>query len=270
MLFPFVAMCLAGLSGAFASFSSTTVVTPVSIGETVVNISREVFPVPSNCLACIDLNFINLHENENTSVTSVRSFLLVNGGSVVKFQKQKQTRYVSFSLDSKDYTFDPNRMFTPNGIKATLETNGPYSEAAAEEVTKFATAVLDIYGFDDQDIVLALHNNGGTYGANSYLPGGPYENDAEKVNIVEGSNPSDFFYAVDPIYYDALAAQNYNVVLQSNDTVTDDGSLSYFCGIEGKSYVNFEAQAETTSFGQQVVVELDMVYAVRSMLHSRV
>lgn len=85
---------------------------------------------------------------------------------------------------------------------------------------------MSIYRFDSQDTVLALHNNGGTYGADDYLPGGmlahvgarwcmracltgaitvgTYDKDASEVNIVEGSNPSDFFYVVTPYYYNAL------------------------------------------------------------------
>ena len=60
-----------------------------------------------------------------------------------------------------------------------------------------------------------------------------------------------------------MALAGYNVVLQNNETVTNDGSLSYYSGLQGKPYVNFESQAEFTSYGQQVVIQLDMVYAVK-------
>lgn len=105
-----------------------------------------------------------------------------------------------------------------------------------------------------------------SYGANSYLPGQTYEDDAAAVNIVDGSNPSDFFYVVDPLYYESLKIDGYNIVLQSNETVANDGSLSYFAGMKGKAYINFEAQAEYTAVGQQVVIQLDMIAAVRDML----
>ena len=49
-----------------------------------------------------------------------------------------------------------------------------------------------------------MHSNGGTYGADDYLPGGTYQNDASQVNIVDGSNPSDFYYVVTDYYYNTL------------------------------------------------------------------
>ena len=261
-----------GASCALAAVNSEISTHTILLGSTNINITKEVFQPPAGCSNCVPaLGFLNLHENENTSVVSVRSFLQINGGSLTKFAKG-HTRTVTFSLSSggksSTYTFDPNRMFTPEGIKSTLNDYSKYSEEAAVEVEKLADAVLEIYDFDHQDIVLALHNNGGTYGANSYLPGGSYANDAEKVNIVPGTNPSDFYYVVDPYYYDTLATAGYNVVLQNNETVTNDGSLSYYAGIQGKSYVNFESLAECTDIGRQVVIQLDMVIAVKESLRN--
>lgn len=236
------------------------------VGDTLTNITKETFPIPSRCKGCdISLAFLNLHENENTSVVAVRSFLLFNGGSLVKFSKGN-SRLVSFKIGSAKYSVDPNRIFTPEGIEATLKQYSSYSTAAAAEVSKLADFLLDVYDFENQTTVLALHDNGGSYGANSYLPGQTYENDAAAVNIVEGTNPSDFFYVVDPVYYEALKKAGYNIVLQDDETVSNDGSLSYFAGLKGKAYINFEAQAEYTAVGEQVVIQLDMIAAVSNML----
>jgi hypothetical protein len=235
------------------------------VGDTLTNITKETFPIPTRCSGCdLNLAFLNLHENENTSVVAVRSFLLFNGGSLVKFSKGN-TRLVEFQMESNNYAIDPNRMFTSEGIQASLAQYSTYTPEAAAEVSKLADFLLDIYDFDHQSTVLALHDNGGTYGANSYLPGQTYENDAAAVNIVDGTNPSDFFYVVDPVYYESLKVAGYNIVLQDNTTVTNDGSLSYFAGVKGKAYVNFEAQAEYTAIGEQVVIQLDMIAAVRDM-----
>jgi hypothetical protein len=73
--------------------------------------------------------FLNLHENENTSVVAARSFLYVNGGSLVKFANGPN-RLISFKLSGKTYSFDPNRMFTPEGIKSTLQTYSSYTEVS--------------------------------------------------------------------------------------------------------------------------------------------
>lgn len=243
---------------------------PIKIGDTTITITKETFPCPtyvtSECPPL--LAFLNLHENENTSVVAARSYLYVHGGSLVKFANGP-SRLISFSLNNKKYSFDPNRMFTPEGIKSTLETYSSYSESAAAEVSKLASKLLSVYDFDNVVTVLALHNNGATYGANSYLPGGVYEKDAEKVNIAPESNPSDFYYVVEDYFYDAFAKDHYCVVLQNNATVTNDGSLSYFAGLKGKAYINFESIAEHGGVGTQIVIQLDMIYAADKAIKSR-
>jgi hypothetical protein len=264
MLLLSVFSALLASSAAARAPLSTITTYPVVVGQSTINITKEVFTGPSYGGASIQYAFLNLHENENTSVVAVRSYLLRTGGSLVKLSKGN-SRTVSFKLSSTTYTFDPNRIFTPEGIVDTLKTYGPYSDAAATETAKFADALLGIYDFDAQSVVMALHNNGGTYGANSYLPGGSYAKDAEKVYIEPGTNPSDFYYVVDPGFYDSLSSQGYNVVLQNNATVTNDGSLSYYAGLRGKQYVNYEAQAETGAWGRQVVIQLDMIYAAAAV-----
>ena len=258
-------VCL-GLSSVTASLSSVENYS-LYVGDTLTNLTKETFPIPSRCSGCdLGLAFLNLHENENTSVVAVRSFLLFNGGSLVKFSKGN-SRLVSFKIGSASYSIDPNRMFTPEGIESSLAQYSSYTAEAATEVSKLADFLLNIYNFDNQSTVLALHDNGGTYGADSYLPGETYESDAAAVNIVDGTNPSDFFYVVDPVYYESLKVAGYNIVLQNNETVTNDGSLSYFAGVKGKAYINFEAQAEYTAVGEQVVIQLDMIAAVRDMFN---
>lgn len=242
----------------------------IPLGDSIINVTKEQFLSPTGCKAsyCTTLGFLNLHENENTSVVAVRNYLYYHGGTLVKFEKGP-TRTVNFAYEGDKLSLDPNRMFTWNGINATLQkynSGYPVTDALINIVQQFATTLLDIYDFKSQTVVLALHNNGGTYGADDYLPGGTYENDAESVTIAAGTNPSDFYYVVDPNYYEYLGESGYNVVLQSNSTVTDDGSLSYYCGVAGKPYVNFEAEAETGAIGAQVVRQLDMIEAVGAML----
>jgi hypothetical protein len=265
LLLLIVAVALVGSCSALVESQLTNY--PQQLGDTKINITREYFPIPSDCKTCnANLAFLNLHENENTSVVAARAVLLTSGGSLVRFT-HGNSRLISFKLDGVTYTFDPNRMFTPEGIESTLKTYGPYSTAAASEVQKFASSLLEIYDFDNQQTVLALHNNGGSYGANSYLPGQTYADDAIAVNIVNGTNPSDFFYVVDWSIYNYLSEKQYNVVLQNNDTVSNDGSLSVYAGMEGKPYINFESQAEYSSYGYQTIIQLDMVIAIQRMLN---
>lgn len=302
MIAAVLAVCLlqygSASSSPQSSFSlSTLEVYPTLVGETWINITLETFPTPvsasssASASACAQtqtnmalhqnsapvplLSFLNLHENENTSVVAVRNFLYFNGGKLVRFNKGN-SRLVNFVFQNASYTVDPNRIFTPKGIEDTLRTysniasNQVISQDLVQQVEGLATALLTVYDLDNVGVVLALHNNGGTYGANSYLPGGPYEHDAAKVYISTERNPSDFFYVIDPAYYEYLSSpgREYNVVLQDDTTVTDDGSLSYYCGQNevNKQYINFEAVAETGEIGGQVVVQLDMIQQIKQML----
>ena len=88
-----------------------------------------------------NLTFINLHENENTSVVAAKAFSFLQGGRVVKLQHgdplahHLDSRRITFSLPrslsptrSTVYSIDPNRMFTAKGREETLMIeHGPSS-----------------------------------------------------------------------------------------------------------------------------------------------
>lgn len=99
----------------------------VKIGITTIKLTREELSLPQGRRSdeISSFAFLNLHENENTSVVAARSFLLTHGGSLVKFNNGF-SRLISFQLSSggATYSVDPNRIFTEEGIVATLKTYG--------------------------------------------------------------------------------------------------------------------------------------------------
>jgi hypothetical protein len=66
--------------------------------------------------------------------------------------------------------------------------------------------------------------------------------DAEEVFLAPARDPSDFDFVTERPVFEALRARGNNVVLQDNSRVTDDGSLSVYCGRVGKRYINVEAK----------------------------
>ena len=91
--------------------------------------------------------------------------------------------------------------------------------------------------------MIALHNNSeGQYSALSYEKGAIYGSDAAAVFIADGTDPDDFFFVTETAVFDAIRGRGYNVVLQDNRRVSDDGSLSVYCGRAGVRYINVEAQ----------------------------
>ena len=184
--------------------------------------------------------YFNLHDNENTAVEAAKEIIRKYGGTLIEL-KNSERRMVNFTFQEKQYTFDPNRIFTRVGIEKTLKENGEFSIAAAEKVDEFAAALkLLLKKFR---LIIAVHNNTNeNYSLKSY-------EDIEKLGkdvrfFVENPNfdIDDFFYVTESRIFQYLKQKNQNVVLQDNRKVTDDGSLSVYCGQNKIPYINVESQ----------------------------
>jgi len=185
--------------------------------------------------------YVNLHENESTSVSAARRVVFKSGGTLVQLQHSGR-RNISFMYGGIRYAFDPNRMFTDVGIARNLRANGRYSRNAHNQVREFAFFVLEHLRPGTAPLV-ALHNNsGGNYSARSYESGGPYAHDVAGVYINPKTDPDNFFLVTGWNLYRMLKKKNVNVVLQKRNGARDDGSLSVYCGKHGIAYVNVEAQ----------------------------
>jgi D-alanyl-D-alanine dipeptidase len=212
-------------------------VTPVQIGGSVVEVVTS-----SGSQRPDRWSLVNLHDDENTSVEAAKSILTECPARLIEL-KHSGEREIAFAIGDNQFRCDPNRIFTPIGVRATLEKLGDHTEEAEQEVIRFGRALIDRYRLDRVQAVVALHNNTDQrYAASSYAKGQEYESDASAVFIKPGSDPDDFFFVTERRFFDALTQQGFNAVLQNNATVTDDGSLSVYCAQQGVPYVNVEAQ----------------------------
>jgi hypothetical protein len=196
---------------------------------------------------CVDttfpVSFVHVHENETTALEAANYMIdSLKKGCFTTWQCQQQ-RFVDFKLKNKLYRFDPNRIYTLAGVKATLADNGNYSTQAALEVQRIAEEFKEKF-VTEYKIVVALHNNtnGGGLSINSYKKGAANARDAKAVFVNIQQDADDFFYTTELAYYTFLKAKGFNVILQNNATVKDDGSLSVFCGEQQIPYLNIEAQ----------------------------
>jgi len=211
-------------------------IVPIKLGETeikiVVNKTAVVSPV---------YLYFNMHDNENTAVEATKEIIGKTGGTLIELQADGQ-RLIKFSLNKKPYTFDPNRIFTEIGIKKTLDNYGDYTPEAQKEVSNFANKLAKDY-FQNSKLLVAVHNNTeGNYSIKSYEKGQEFGNDAKLVFINPNTDADDFFFVTEEKYYTLFSEKNYNVALQDNQKVTDDGSLSVYCGYNKISYINVEAE----------------------------
>jgi len=209
---------------------------PFKIGHAVV--TAEVFqrgkPMPT---------MINVHDDENTSVAAGKVIIEQSGGRLIELSHGGH-RLVTFSLDGRRYRFDPNRIFSDAGIRATLDKQSTWSEAAHRAVKRFAAQYLEHFALDREPVIIALHNNtNGALSIGSYRPGSEHAATARVVHIAAARGADDFFYVTDQRFFDYLRQRDLNVTLQDNRNVPDDGSLSVYFGRKGIPYVNIEAEA---------------------------
>lgn len=188
-----------------------------------------------------ELFCINLHSNEFTSVEAVKPVLEETGGTLLQIENNRQ-RVIVFRFRGMRYGFDPNRIYSREGIEQTLKDNGRFSREALEEVEKFARRVLDLLP-DSAGCVVALHNNTEeAFSVRSYLPGSDKANDARAVYADSLQDVDDIILTTDSILYQRMAEAGYNSVWQDNVQAKKDGSLSIYFGERNRRYINIETQ----------------------------
>jgi len=225
------------------------------------------------------LRFLNLHQNENASVVATKAFLYSQGSGSVFYWRKKvasglATRTLVFTMGSMTFQIDPNRMFTPAGIKKSLS---PWTAKAGQAVYDFGKLILRIWdNKQNNSAIIAIHNNAlsGGLSAKSYLPGQVYENEAANVSIGHGSPKQFFLFSNTPkgkAQYAQLSHQGFSVVLQSlpapKGPLQDDGSLSYYAQTTDRDYVNVEATAPCSNDveGIAILEQLNMIRALAAV-----
>jgi archaellum component FlaF (FlaF/FlaG flagellin family) len=243
ILFPVLLICSVLISVAQTSVRKM-VINPLTpdintishkLGDRVIQIKTYQYGSAKNIV------YINLHDDEITSVNAAKRLLQIESGVLIKIDNFK-TRNIKFKLAGKYYTFDPNRMFSRIGIIQTLTMFGRVSIQAVDEVDKFAKRILDLIPQNPRCII-ALHNNSnGKFSINSFLPGNLREHDAKDLSINKDEDPDDIFLTTDSVLFRKLADDQYNSIYQDNENAKKDGSLSIYCGEKGIRYVNCETE----------------------------
>ena len=188
-----------------------------------------------------DLVMINLHDDETTSVNAGRRFLEIHGGLMIKIENNNK-RNIRFKLAGRNYTFDPNRIFSRPGISKSLEELSNVNAGAIDEIEKFGTRLLQLIP-GNTSCIIALHNNTeGQFSIASYLPGKKREKDAKKVYTNSMLDEDDLFLTTDSLLFCKLAAEQYNCIWQDNENANKDGWLSIYCGERNIRYLNCETQ----------------------------
>ncbi len=189
-----------------------------------------------------DVLLFNMHDNENTSAMAGRVFGEKYAGSYYELMHTGK-RNISFLQGKDSIHIDPNRIFTDTGIWLQLKKNKLKDSLMFQTIVTWRDSLLSELKIEDRRLVIALHNNTAyNYGFKSYMPGEEYADEAQAISRGSIWDKDDFFFVTEKDQYDKLAIGKYSVVLQSTETLTDDGSLSVYCGQLGIPYINVEAQ----------------------------
>jgi len=223
----------------FYFFSQTVVgqdsveVTSYRIGTDTLQLHNTIY-YPDND----SISFINLHDDENTSVEAGLLFISKYGGSLLQLQHSGK-RYFNFKLKGQSFSFDPNRIFTKSGIKATLSKQNIYREDAAREVKIFSDSLLK--NIANKKLVIALHNNTEKgLSILSYKKNGTEAKNTGRLYINKLMSKHDFILTTQYSIFNYLKRRKINVVLQHHNPV-DDGSLSVYAAKKRIAYINIEA-----------------------------
>ena len=184
----------------------------------------------------------NMHDNENTSAVAGRIISSRYGGEYYELIHNGD-RNIAF-LDGDDSLYiDPNRIYTDAGIWQQLAKNKNADTVLFHEIAEWRDSLLSMLRINERSLVIALHNNTNQfYSLASYTEGGEYEAEADTTFQGRVRDMDDFYFVTDPQIFEILSSGRYHVVLQANETMTDDGSLSVYCGRLGIPYINVEAQ----------------------------
>lgn len=209
------------------------------VGETPLTIEEQCY---KSCDSSI--TFIHLHDNESTSTEVAHNFLLQNGGRFIRLVNDSQ-RNVLVVIANQKCCFDPNRIYSTEGIKASLlNLTDTYPSVAVEEVAKFSNQILQKF-IKNQSLIVSLHNN-----TNSNYSILQIQKDLfnkkyfGKIFINPDMDEDDFILTTDISIYHKIAAKNINVIWENVKLTPDDGSLSQYAGKHKIPYINIEAQHE--------------------------
>lgn len=199
----------------------------VTLGDTVVKINQHQQGKGNS--------YIHLHSNETTALKAAHRVINYCGGYLISLE-HNGGRNISFHLNKKKYTFDPNRIFTQTGIRKSLTKLSHYNSQAAQEITKLSNKIMHL--IPDKQSIIAVHNNR-YYSMKDYYPGASMSKEAKLIYKNPKQYYRNFYFVTTQKNYDTFKSLGFNVVLQNNRAASDDGSLSV--ALSNREYVNVEA-----------------------------
>ena len=187
------------------------------------------------------INFLTIHDNEDTGVKAAFEYIRFSGGTIVDCQYGNGRNY-KFNYNGLSYQTDPNSIYTSEGIPIGLEKYVNVDPEVVKQLEQASKTILNVYSAKPPEYIFTLHNNAdGGFGITSYLEGYELENTTDSLHINFSMDPDDMVLVTDLKLFNNLKKQDVNVVLQAKDAA-DDGSLSIYAMKNDIPYINVEVQ----------------------------
>jgi hypothetical protein len=177
--------------------------------------------------------FFWIHGDETTAGDALRAHMKSSRGKALLVNNPTRVIHVG------GLEFDPNRMFTREGLERNLRRLNPKaSELERERIHKLVahdreklvrTLTPPLNG-----LLTVVHNNQRGYSVKDEVP---ISND---VSMPAPEQPNDFMLCTDPKDFALLQKSPFNVVLQNEPKGDEDGSLSRLAAGRKIRYVNIE------------------------------
>jgi len=188
-----------------------------------------------------NINFLAIHDNEDTGVKAAFEYIRYSGGSIVDCQ-YGSARNFRFFYDDEEFQIDPNGIYSKAGIVKGLEKYGRADRQVVKQLEQISKTILNTYSETDPPYLFTLHNNAdGGFGISSYLQGYELEGYADSLHINFQMDNDDLILVTDIALFNRLKLDNVNVILQSTEA-PDDGSLSVYAMKNNIPYINVEVQ----------------------------
>jgi hypothetical protein len=238
------------------------------------------------------VTFFAPHHNEQIGLNLAKDYVNRSGGRLIEIESTDErgapSRFVKFTYAGRNYTLDPNRIYTDNGRGCNV------APEVAETVQTFAEELLRIIFAPDgrnlragERFIVAVHNNTDVSlkaqaAQTSDLTAVAFLKEQSTKNIMHGAfeaqadgvflsntetDEDNFIFLSTPAHIGYFAEKGFNVVvqkpstrLQSKQCTVDDGSLSVYSANASIPYICLEADGASGYTRQRQM--LDAVYAL--------
>ena len=178
--------------------------------------------------------YLWIHGDETTARDVLDAHLKTWKGKALLVQNDTRV------IRSGAMTFDPNRMFTAEGLERNLRRLHPEASDAERArihklVAKDREKLLRELTPPKGGLLTVMHNNSRGYSVKDEVE------ISNEVSLPMPDAPNDFLLCTDPGDFEILKRSPFNVVLQNAPKGEDDGSFSRLAAARKIRYLNIEA-----------------------------